>query len=589
MNNSPNINHLWADVMVEEFIRNGVDHFCISSGSRSAPLALAVARNLKAKSFIHFDERGNGFRALGITSATGCPCAVITTSGTAAANLFPAIVEASKKKLPMVVLTADRPPELRFTGAHQTIDQVKMFGEYVRWQFDMPCPTTDIPLEFVLTTMDQAAFRSVSNPAGPVHINCMYREPLAPVKTRSNWASYIESVKEWQRAVNAYTKYVMPKPALTQSDIDDTASKIKKIKSGIIAVGKLHNPREQNAVLKLAEKLQWPVFADISSGLRLGLHHKNVIHYFDQILISKRFQESFRPDGVIHLGGRMTSKRWYEYMQAACPGQYIMALNHPLRHDPLHHVTTRIHSDIAGFCRSLENKIPQRRANRSLLRLQRLNTRVHHEINAFLKEKDDLSEPQTARLITELIPKGDGLFLANSMPIRDTDMFGTPYGNAAILGSNRGASGIDGTIATAAGFACGLERRVTLLTGDLAFLHDLNSMAMLGGLKDPMVIVVLNNNGGGIFSFLPIGQYQADFERYFGTPHNLTFSAVADLFGLNYARPETPLEFAKIYTVALKSRTTTIIEIMTHRGYNLKAHNELQHQIENAINGDHNK
>jgi len=357
MNNSPNLNYLWANLMVEELLRNGVDTFCISPGSRSTPLTLAVARNPKAKSFVHFDERGSAFRALGFASATGRPCAVITTSGTAAANLFPAIIEASKKKLPLIILTADRPPELRFTGAHQTIDQVKMYGNYVRWHCDLPCPTTDIPAEFVLTTIDQAVSRATGNPGGPVHINCMYREPLAPIKTRSKWVPYIKTIRKWEKSFAVYTEYVSHKPVLGKSDIDHIISKIRKIKSGIIVVGKLKNLAEQRGILKLAEKLHWPVFADISSGLRLGNTHKNIIHYFDQILLSDQFKKNHQPDGILHLGGRITSKRWYEYIQATDPSQYIMALKHPLRNDPLHKVTTRIQCDIADFCHAITREI----------------------------------------------------------------------------------------------------------------------------------------------------------------------------------------------------------------------------------------
>ena len=581
---SPNLNHLWADLMIEELVRNGVDTFCISPGSRSTPLTLAVARNPKAKGFVHFDERGSAFRALGIASATGRPCAVITTSGTAAANLFPAVIEASKKKLPLIMLTADRPPELRFTGAHQTIDQVKMYGDYVRWHFDLPCPTAEIPAEFVLTTISQAVSRATGNPGGPVHINCMYREPLAPVRTRSTWGTYTKTLKNWKTTTEAYTKYIKPKSGLRQSDIDHTILKVRKIKSGIIVAGKLKNLAEQRNVLRLADKLRWPVFADISSGLRLGNTDKNVIHYFDQILLSEKFKKDYQPDGILHLGGRMTSKRWHEYLKAADPSQYIMAISHPLRNDPPHKVTTRVQCDVASFCRAIEREIPQRKDSRLLLRLQKLNKKVHHQIDVSLKDQSGLSEPQAARLITASIPSNDGLFIASSMPVREIDMYGTPDKNKVVFGSNRGASGIDGTIATAIGFSTGLNNRCTLLIGDLAFLHDLNSMAMLRDLAHPMVIVIVNNNGGGIFSFLPVRQCRENFEKYFGTPHDLTFSAAADLFDLNYARPETGEEFAKTYNAALKNKVTTIIEITTDRAYNLKMHNAMQHTIKAAIN-----
>jgi len=472
---SPNINYLWADLMIEELIRNGVDTFCISSGSRSSPLTLAVANHPKAVSLIHFDERASAFRALGIISATRKPCAVITTSGTAAANVFPAVIEASKKKVPLIILTADRPPELRFTGAHQTIDQTKIYGEYVRWYFDLPCPTEDIALEFVLTTVDQAVSRAHGDPSGPVHINCMYREPLAPVKTRFKSASTMRAIEAWQKETSVYTNYVLPKTILTSANIEQICQKINKIKSGIIVVGKLSGSREQRGVLKCAEKLNWPVFADISSGLRLGNTHKNIIHYFDQILASDTLGKQNRPDGILHLGGRITSKRWYEYMGSLSPKQTIMVLDHPLRNDPLHNVTTRVQCSVSVFCDFLEKRSTQRGGNKFLSQLQKLNTSVHRSIEEFFKNESTLSEPLTARLITQWAPQESALFISNSMPIREIDSFGTSNGNAILCGANRGASGIDGTIATAVGFASGLQRRTTLLIGDLAFLYDLNS------------------------------------------------------------------------------------------------------------------
>jgi len=578
---SPNINYLWADLMIEELIRNDVNTFCISPGSRSSALTMAVANNPKAKSLIHFDERGSAFRALGIISATRKPCVVITTSGTAAGNVFPAVIEASKKKVPLIVLTADRPPELRFTGAHQTIDQNKIYGEYVRWYFDLPCPTEDIAPEFVLTTVDQAVSRSLGNPSGPVHINCMFREPLAPAKTR---LKSVPSIQKWQKGSSVYTKYVLPQSTLPSAEIDHIYQNIKQIKQGIIVVGKLSNLNEQNSVLKLSEKLNWPIFADVSSGLRLGCDHKNVIHYFDQILLSDKSQKQFRPDGILHLGGRITSKRWYEYIEAVAPKQYIMVLNHPLRNDPLHNVTTRIQCSIGKFCELVVKRITQRSGNKFLSKWRELNASIDQSIDKFFQKQSELSEPQTARIITQLTPSNHALFVSSSMPIREIDSYGATNGRSIIFGSNRGASGIDGTIATATGFATALKKRTTLLIGDLAFLYDLNSLSMVRELESPMVIVVQNNNGGGIFSFLPIQADNPKFEQYFGTPHHLSFHGASDLFNLNYVLVDTPDVFAKTYTVALKSTTSTIIEVPTNRTANLKLHQQLQNYIEGTIN-----
>jgi 2-succinyl-5-enolpyruvyl-6-hydroxy-3-cyclohexene-1-carboxylate synthase len=583
LRSSPNINYLWANLMIEELIRNGVDYYCISPGSRSSPLAWAVANHKNASAHVHWDERGSAFHALGYVSAARKACAIITTSGTAAANLFPAIIEASKKKIPLIVITADRPPELRFTGAHQTIDQTKIYGEHVRWYFDLPCPTPDIPPEFILTTIDQAVSRAKGNPGGPVHLNCMFREPLAPIKKAFRASTSTPSMKTWQAGNSPYTKYLLPKFDLVQSDINQILSTIGKIRSGIIVAGKLSTLKEQRAVLKMSERLNWPIFPDISSGLRLGQLHKNVIHYFDQILLSDNLQKHFPVDGIFHFGGRMTSRRWYDYVQAIVPEHYIMALKHPLRNDPLHNVTLRIHGDVGSLANALLKKIPQRKSNKLLSKLQKLNSCVDQAIENYFGKTREINEPQTARLITQHIPAQTALFVASSMPIREIDTYGVPTKNSVLCDANQGASGIDGTIATAIGFDVGLQKRTTLLIGDLAFLYDLNSLGMARALKHPLVIVVLNNNGGGIFSFLPVNNRSREFEKFFGTPHNLTFHAAADLFDLNYCQPETPEQFVQSYSVALKSRTTTIIEIRSNRARNLEIHDKLQDTIKKAI------
>lgn len=584
---SPDINCLWASLIVEELIRNGIDYFCVAPGSRSSPLAAAVALNPRARSFVHFDERGLAFHALGYGSAARRACAVITTSGTAAANLFPAVIEASKKKVPLIVLTADRPPELRAAGANQTIDQVKIFGDYVRWQFDMPCPTADIPPGFVLTTIDQAVFRANGELKGPVHINCMYREPLFDGRDRP--IPVPADLKDWQNARTPYTSYFRSGDTYLYSKekryvSPEIAKKICGIKRGIIVVGKLAGAREQKSVLVLAEKLNWPVFPDVTSGLRLGNSHKNVIHYFDQILLG-RDSSRLVPAGVLHLGGRMTSKRWYDYIERIHPAEYIMVLNHPLRNDPLHGVTLRVQSRVDDFCNALAQKVTKGKVNPFLSSLQKLNGRIDGIVEEYFGRAAQLSEAAAARLITQHIPSNDGLFLASSLPIRHVDMYADPRGSAAVVGSNRGASGIDGTLSSACGFAAGLQKRVTLLIGDLALLHDLNSLAMLKQSLHSVVAVVLNNDGGGIFHFLPIAQFKNGFEKFFGTPHGLNFAAAAQMFDLNYVNPASAEDFIQAYKIAAQSRTSTIIEVTTNRKQGVAVVERLQERICKVVGG----
>ncbi len=580
--NFPNINILWANLIIEELIRCGADYFCLSPGSRSSPLVVAMATNPKAKTLIHYDERGIAFHALGYISATSKPSVVISTSGTATANFFPAIIEASKKKLPLIVLTADRPPELHKAGADQTIDQVGIYGDYVRWHFDFPCPTQEIKLEFILTTIDQAVYMATRSLSGPIHINCMFREPLAPTLTKNDFRQYLREVIPWQKSQRPYTTYIGSDPSLANEKKREIIKKILQIKNGLIVVGKLKKFSEQKAVLHLAEKLNWPVFPDITSGLRSGHSNKNIISHFDQILLSEKFVRTYKCDGVIHIGGRITSKRWYQYVEQIRPLEYIMILNHPLRNDPLHIVSLRIETDIALFCNFLTKSIEQRRNTKIISLLKESSHRVDHIIDESTYNAKSLSEPTVARLVSKHIPPETGLFLANSMPIRDMDMFASDT-NKFILGANRGASGIDGTIATATGFAKGINKIVTLLIGDLAFLHDLNSLALLRDLNHPLIVVVLNNNGGGIFSFLPIAQFDQIFEKYFGTPHDLHFQSASEMFNLHYANPKTRDEFTADYKNALSQKKSTIIEITTDRRENYQIHQKIQKKIQRHL------
>lgn len=577
------MNILWAKLIVEELYRNGVHYFCIAPGSRSSPLAVAMGEHPKIKTFIHYDERGLSFHALGYTAATKEPSVILTTSGTAVANLLPAVVEASKKKLALIILTADRPPELRQTGAMQTIDQVGIFGSFTRWHFDLPCPTETIEPAFVLTTIDQAIHRSKGCPSGPVHLNCMFREPLAPTKTEESFSSYLESLELWKENDKPYTQYVTSEPSLRQEQIETIISGIRKIKKGVIVVGKLANAQEGKTVLRLSKRLNWPVFPDISSGLRLGNKHKNVIHYYDQILLNPKLLEMSPFDGVLHLGGRITSKRWYEYIETLRPAHTLMVLKHPLRSDPLHNVTLRVESDVTEFCKTiLGESLPQRR-RRDILHLKNISLGIDRAVTGFMTKRRGLNEPDVARLISQHIPKQTALFLANSMPIRYMDMFASPKHHPVTVEGNRGASGIDGNLAAAAGFAEGFKKPVTLLVGDLALLHDLNSLAILKNIQSQVVIVVLNNNGGGIFSFLPIAQFPGLFEKYFATPHDLQFQLAARMFGIHYAQPKTQNQFVAEYHMAFVRKKPTILEINIDRHTSFTVTQSLEQHISSSV------
>ena len=580
-----NMNNLWGKLIIEELVRLGVEYFCIAPGSRSGPLAVAAAENKRAKSCIHFDERGLAYYALGLTASSGKTACLITTSGTAAANLFPAVVEASKKKLSLIILTADRPPELRNTGANQTIDQVKIFGGYARFFFDLPCPTQEISLETVLTTVDQAVYRSRANFPGPVHINCMFRQPLAPIPEKGFTPGNLKLLSPWLRNSLPWTRYTFYEKSLSSEELKSFAQELSAIKRGIVAVGKLRNEEEEKSVLALARTLQWPVFADITSGLRLKSNDEMVIHYFDQLLLDPALVACYKPDGILHLGGRLTSNRWYEFIKKITPIPYVTVLNHPLRNDPLHRVTTRIECSVSYFCAAIKQFLKQRKRNDFATRLKKASERVQQCLLAEVKEAAFLTPGVLARYISALPSQETGLFLSNSMPIRIMDMFAGINKNLCSVGANRGASGIDGILASAIGFTNGLGKPCVALIGDLAFLHDLNSLALAKELKYPLVIIVINDHGGGIFSFLPIAAFPNVFEKYFAAPHTFSFEAAAGMFQIAYARVTTAREFADTYRGALEKKGTTIIEIEANRDENYKALQTSQNTIRACLRG----
>jgi 2-succinyl-5-enolpyruvyl-6-hydroxy-3-cyclohexene-1-carboxylate synthase len=575
------MNQLWGYLIVEELVRNGVDYFIISPGSRSTPLTVAVARNPKASHTICIDERAAAFHAIGYARATTNPVVLICTSGTAAANYLPAIIEAATDNLPLIILSGDRPPELRYTGANQTIDQVNLYGAYATWQFDLPCPTAEINPHVVLTTIDLAVSRSRQSPGGVVHLNCMFREPLAPT---TEPVEIPVSLNDWHRRNGVYTSYAQKLNTASESQIQQlVAHIIKPTIRGVLIVAQLKDPESYHWVVKLAERLNWAVFADIQSGLRLRRDIPNLIHYFDRLLLTDKAVELESIDTIIQIGSRIVSAGLLKWLAKYPPTNYVMVLDNSDRDDPNHEVTFRIESDITIFCQQLLSNGFQRPPTEWVRKLRLTSQRIGLIVADFLNGKETLTEPWIARTISELIPANCGLWMANSMPIRDLDIYGSEYSNNPRIGANRGTSGIEGSTAAATGFAVGLEAPVTAIVGDLSALHDLNSLALLCKNPCPVILIIINNDGGGIFSFLPIAKSTDVFESYFGTPHGLEFSHAATMFGLDYYHPQTQTEFIEYYTQSLANNKSAIVEVTTDRQVNWQLHQEIQAEIQQKI------
>ncbi|NOY88390.1 MAG: 2-succinyl-5-enolpyruvyl-6-hydroxy-3-cyclohexene-1-carboxylic-acid synthase [FCB group bacterium] len=577
-----NLNSLWGELIVEELWRNNVDMFVLSPGSRCTPLTTAVAGHSKVKNVRHFDERGAAFFALGYGRATGKAAVLICTSGTAVANYFPAVIEASMDRIPLILLTADRPPELHDGGANQTIDQVNIFGKYVRYYFDLPCPDINIPPEFLLTTIDNAIYQAINSPEGPVHINCRFREPLVAVSPPESFKSYLYSCQYWLNNKEPYTQYKKPDKVITKNQVEQLTHILNNTTNGLLMVGKLKDSTQQKAVSELAQKLNWPVFADIQSGLRGNEGVENTIQYFDQLLLSEKFQK-VKNLTVVHIGGMITSKRANFFLQQNKLKDYIYITDHPWRNDPNHKVTVRIEADIDCLCYKLLLLVNSKKNNRLLTQLKRADQKADKIIEKAITSTTSLSEIAVVRLVSKYIEKGHKLFLSNSMPIRDMDMYANPSHALSDVAANRGVSGIDGVIATFGGYVYGASSGGTLIIGDLAFLHDLNSLALLKNITKPLTVVLINNNGGGIFSFLPISAYKNIFEPFFGTPHNLTFRKVVSMFGGDYYQPHSQGDFITNYSQTQRAKCFSVIEVQTERRQNLKEHLSLQKKIKNAV------
>lgn len=571
---APNANHLWAALLVEELVRQGVGLFVIGPGSRSTPLTAAVAQNPRARALVHIDERGGAFAALGYGRATGRPAAWVTTSGTAVANGLPAAVEADTAGVPLLLLTADRPPELRDTGANQTVRQPGLFASVARWTADLAPPTPEVDPAYVLTTAAHAVARSLASDPGPVHLNCPFREPLAPLADGTG--ALPDHLRAWAGSGRPFTEIVEAEVSVPPDAVASAARALEPCRRVLLVAGQ---GADQDACRHAAEQTGWVLLADALSGARTD----DGVPFYDLALASPAFADAHVPDGVVHIGARPTSKRLQALIDRA--PVHVRIAPTAGRLDPSHRVTHRVTADPALALRDFVAATAShpepawaedwRAASAAVARVldQRLGGGT-------------LTEPGIARTVARHTPPEAGWVVAASMPIRDVDAFTVPRG---LVTANRGASGIDGTVATAAGVARGLDAPTVLLIGDLALLHDLNALALLRS-GPPVVIVAVNNDGGGIFHFLPVAPGREGtalpgevFEPFFGTPHGLSFASAAAMFGLPYHAPTTGAAFSEAFEAALASRQSAVIEVRTERQANATLHREIAQEVAAAV------
>jgi len=579
---SPTVNTIWASLLLDELWRCGARHVCVSPGSRSSPLAVAAARHEGLHVSVHIDERSSAFFALGASKATGGPAVLVCTSGTAAANFHPAVIEASYARTPLVVLTADRPPELRQAGALQTIDQIGLYGGATRFFVDLPAPEASAALlRALVSTVSHAAATAIGE-RGPVHLNVPFREPLAPVAgpplPEEVAAFFAERDADAEPRLRV-TRGSHPDEAAVES----LAALVRGHARGLIVCGPdAGGAGLAEAAAAFGARAGYPVLADIASGVRFA--GAGVLGAHDLFLRAALF-ERVAPEITIEMGGVPTSKPLRQFLDRASIRR-VRLQEHADRIDPDHRARHRFETSPEALLRAVASRVSARNAS-PWAALFAAAERIALRAVADAEERGELPiEAAAIARAIDLVPEGGLVYLASSMPVRDADAFARERGDGLRVLVNRGASGIDGLVSSAAGAASAAERPALLCLGDLALIHDMNGLLAARGLKTPFVVLVLNNDGGGIFSFLPIAEHGDVFEPLFGTPHGLTFEHAAELYGLGYAEAPTLTQVERAVRRAFAAGGSHLIEVTGDREANVRAHRDLWSRVAGAVDDE---
>lgn len=571
----------WSAILIQTLVDGGINHFVISPGSRSTPLALAVARHPEAQYWVIVDERDAAFMALGQSKQRGDPTALICTSGTAVANWLPAVVEAYHSATPLLLLSADRPPELHNCGANQTINQNNIFGEQVRATYaTSPPDEIDDPVR-QLTELVPQIIDSIKNPIpGPVHLNIPFREPLLAVddekiKWKNSGLQYRSHRKD--QTDHPITSVAHPQEAARppRSSVDYQAI-FREIsnKPGIILCGESHYPDGFTKLLnKLAEHLGCPVFADPLSNLRWGnSDNKQLITHYDGILRNRENRKQYQPEWVIQFGRFPISKPVATLLQESPPKQYITVHHKTIWSDPLSLSNQKISTTPPNFCQQL-----LAHADTSFTDNNYLNRIQEQEEQATKWESnpDNLSEDQVIKVLHQQLPDGTILFSGNSMVVRDIDGWMASRESSLRLFANRGASGIDGNLATACGIRAVADPNtpVVALLGDLTLFHNLNALYLAKELGMNLTIMVINNGGGNIFSHLPPVQLP-EFESLWLTPTTMDFKRAAALYEIPYRGVTDREELIPCLDDVLQQPHPKLIELAIDRSISNRNHHQ---------------
>ena len=546
MNYRINRNTLWTETFAHELISAGVKYACISPGSRNTPLTLAFANNKNIKSYVLIDERSCAFFALGLAKSSNSPVALVCTSGTATAEFYPAIIEAYQQRVPLIVCTADRPPELLDVGANQTINQNNLYKNHIRWFVDLGLPEPTIRrLKHIKSTARRAVYESFIRSRGPVHLNFPFRKPFEPeFHTDEIRKDVIDFAKRNGDKKKNFVEAEEDKNIKNEKWFKEIESQITKNKNGLIIAGpENYNSHFPQNIAKLAEKLGYPILADGCSNIRFGKHDKKlIISNFDAFLRSESFVKKIKPSFILHFGRTITSKALDTFLEK-CSAPRYMINDYGDWFDPSNKSLAALDCKPFLFCERMNEFLEENNFQRkqtdwldTFLNADKTAGKVKIQV---IDKSSALNEPSITSEILNLLPDDSQVMISNSMPVRDFDYFASNSDKKLTIFNNRGASGIDGITSTALGIKAGKNKPTFLITGDLAFYYDVNGMLAALKYSLPLTIVLVNNNGGGIFEILPISNYGKVFNDYFVTPHNLDFSHFVKAYNGNYKKVKT--------------------------------------------------
>ncbi|WP_304130349.1 2-succinyl-5-enolpyruvyl-6-hydroxy-3-cyclohexene-1-carboxylic-acid synthase [Ignavibacterium album] len=548
-----NRNILWTSLFTDFLVQCGIRYACISPGSRSTPLTFAIASEKKIKSFPVVDERSSGFFALGIAKATNSPVVVVTTSGTAAAELYPAIIEAYQSRVPLIICTADRPAYLRNTGANQTINQKNIYRNHIRFFDELPLPFPDKKnLKKLLTSVNEAIKTTAYLDKGPVHLNFQFEKPFEPDSITDVIDDSLVSF------ANNFSESLL---TTKNTPVVDEILNLDKKSLDLITVGSgMFDKNFIQMLNRFSIKNHIPIFADANSGFRFSNKEiPNLITNYEALIRNSDIREFFSPDTVIHFGRNLTSQNLEEFIVRS-KAQRIIVNEYGDRFDSTKRAKI-IKCKPEFFLQDLLNKKIEKASPHKLSYLKKLDEKIEK-----LKSKiftNSLNEVNVILELLELIPENSDLFIGNSLPVRDLDFFSSVKNKSIRVFQNRGASGIDGVISTALGIAHSSKRPTYLVIGDLSFYYDLNSLLIAKQFNIPLKIILINNNGGRIFEYLPVSKQKEIFNKYFTTPINVNFRKAAESFGIYYKLIKSLSSYKKEIYNSNKSKSCLILEVRT--------------------------